>query len=416
MKNQTHRLLMVFFISTFITSSIQSQNNSLNFDGVNDYVDCNNILPISYTKEAWVYITNLSNYNNIISGDGGSPHAFWVLSSQLSSGHGVSGGSYVQVQDPAILTNNTWYHVAVTYDEPTHTMKLYKNGVLVGTPNTSVNAITAGAHVYIGNFNAGLNVFAGNIDEIRIWSVVKTASEIASNMNTSFSLPQPNLVTNYRCNQGIAGGSNTTITKLTDDSVNKYDADLKNFALTGAISNFVGLSAILPVELLSFKATRVAGSSSNLLTWQTATEVNNKGFQIERLKATGNDWEILGFVSTTGKHTNYEFTDNTPRSMSYYRLRQIDNDGKDALSKVVSVAFKGSKGLKVYPTIVSNGFFNVETLSSNENTEGSVYGIYNLLGQQVLKGQATQQIDVSALRAGTYVIKVGTEQAKFVKP
>ena len=87
MKNNLHRLLMVAYISISTTSLIQSQNNALNFDGVDDYVECGNRLPLSYTKEAWIYITNLSNPNNIISGDAGSPHAFWIPTAMLFAGH-----------------------------------------------------------------------------------------------------------------------------------------------------------------------------------------------------------------------------------------------------------------------------------------------------------------------------------------
>jgi Secretion system C-terminal sorting domain len=52
---------------------------------------------------------------------------------------------------------------------------------------------------------------------------------------------------------------------------------------------------------------------------------------------------------------------------------------------------------------------------SNPNTEGSLFQVINLLGQQVLVGKTTQQLDVSALPQGAYIFKVGTEQAKFVK-
>ena len=101
--------------------------------------------------------------------------------------------------------------------------------------------------------------------------------------------------------------------------------------------------------------------------------------------------------------------------MSYYHLRQIDNDGKEVVSKVISVIPKGSKGFKIYPTLISNGFLNIETDTKSGNTEGSVFAIYNLLGQQLIKGSVTQQIDISILPKGNYVIKIGTEQAKFMR-
>ena len=179
-------------------------------------------------------------------------------------------------------------------------------------------------------------------------------------------------------------------------------------------------NAVLAVELIDFKGKYIPssggqGAGGNLLTWTTAKEQNNKGFQVERLNANGQDWDILGFVAAKGKPANYEFTDNTPLSMSYYHLRQIDNDGKEVVSKVISVIPKGSKGFKIYPTIVSNGFLNIETDTKSGNTEGSVFAIYNLLGQQLIKGSVTQQIDISILPKGNYVIKIGTEQAKFMR-
>jgi hypothetical protein len=164
--------------------------------------------------------------------------------------------------------------------------------------------------------------------------------------------------------------------------------------------------AVLPVELLKFTAT--TEGSKNYLTWATASETNNKGFDIERSR-DGATFQSIGTVKAIGKAGNYIFTDATPvNGTNYYRLRQIDFDGTETYSKVVSVANKGGKSLKVYPTLVSNGFLTVDT-------EGGDYAIYNIVGQQVQSGQTSQRLDVSALAKGTYILKVGTEQAKFVK-
>ena len=169
-------------------------------------------------------------------------------------------------------------------------------------------------------------------------------------------------------------------------------------------------AAVLPVELLSFSGKNTEGSK-NHLTWQTASEVNNKGFNVERLMDNG-QWIILGFKTANNKASTYTFTDNAPLSTSYYRLRQLDNDGKETLSKVISIQSKGKGNrLSIYP----NPVFNTLTL---ENTEGSDFQVLNLLGQQVLTGKTPsggRGLDVSALPQGTYFLKVGTEQAKFVK-
>ncbi len=166
------------------------------------------------------------------------------------------------------------------------------------------------------------------------------------------------------------------------------------------------ITSVLSVDFLKFEATPL--SNTVRVSWQTTNEIQNKGFQVERLKASGDEWAILGFVAAKGKAANYEFIDNAPLNNNYYRLRQMDNDGKEMLSKTVSAAFKTTNKLTVNPNPVSQ-FLTVET------TEKSDFHVFNLLGQTVLTGKTTQQIDVSILPKGTYILKIGIEQAKFVK-
>ncbi len=168
-------------------------------------------------------------------------------------------------------------------------------------------------------------------------------------------------------------------------------------------------AAVLPIELTSF--TGKAVDKTNVLSWETATEINNKGFDIER-SADGSRFEKIGFVmgnGTSTKSQSYSFEDNTPLSISYYRLKQWDNDGRFELSKVIQITQKRSVKLTVYPNPVSN-ILTVETEAKGD------YQIINLIGQTVLRGQiSTPNIDVSALPQGTYMLVVGTEQVKFTK-
>jgi hypothetical protein len=165
------------------------------------------------------------------------------------------------------------------------------------------------------------------------------------------------------------------------------------------------VNASLPIELIRFTAHQV--QQSNLLKWETASETDNKGFQIERHQDNGS-WDIIGFVKGQGKAATYDFKDNYPFSITNYRLRQVDNNGKETLSKIVTVAVKRKEVLKVYPSVSSGNL----TLEAKENT---VFYVYNLLGQEVLSGNTANQIDVSALAKGTYILKVDDEQVKFVK-
>ena len=234
--------LQFLALSLLFGWQVKSQTaNSLSFDGTGDNVSCGNILTTSYTKEAWVKVTNPALANNIISGGSPSQHAFWAsnaYANRLSAGHN---GVWNQVQDPTPLVIGTWYHVAVTYDLPTTTMKLYKNGVLVST-NTNVPIYTgASPDVTLGSY-AGGNFYGGSIDEVRIWNYARTGVQILSNANCEISAPQAGLIAYYRFNQGVAGGTNTGINTLTN--LSGAAGTLNTFALTGATSNWIAGSPV----------------------------------------------------------------------------------------------------------------------------------------------------------------------------
>ena len=105
----------------------------------------------------------------------------------------------------------------------------------------------------------------------------------------------------------------------------------------------------LPVELTSFTASVL--ESKVILNWQTATEVNNYGFEVERTSPrpspqgeggeAGRGWEKIGFVKGHGNSNSikeYSFVDgNVSSGKVSYRLKQIDNDGKYEYSKEIEV-------------------------------------------------------------------------------
>ena len=186
-------------------------------------------------------------------------------------------------------------------------------------------------------------------------------------------------------------------------------------------------SAILPVELESFS---VISKGSNIeLNWITATEVNNKGFEIER--KTDNTWKTIGFVSGKGTTTNtnkYYFTDdlkNISGNGSFaYRLKQVDYDGTYKYSNEVAVQVNSNPVeyslLQNYPNP-----FNPSTVikySVKENTH-VILKIFDMLGREVStlldeeKPAGTYTINFNAAGAGLssgtyfYTIKAGN----FVK-
>ena len=92
----------------------------------------------------------------------------------------------------------------------------------------------------------------------------------------------------------------------------------------------------LPVELLSFDAKKVDEQID--LDWETAAEVNNAGFWVER-SINGQPFTSIGWIASKGSNSQYAYTD-TDVSVSgtyYYRLRQLDFDGRQTLSRLVPV-------------------------------------------------------------------------------
>jgi hypothetical protein len=216
--------------------------------------------------------------------------------------------------------------------------------------------------------------------------------------------------TSFRPTLSRIGHYKTSLGKWEEIAATRLDdtwtATVSDFSPFGVGEESGFFEAVLPVELKEFTGKNTEGG--NLLTWTTANEVNNKGFSVERRQPTGDSWESIGFVKGNNKASTYQFVDKNPLSTSYYRLRQIDNDGKETVSKVISIATKGNTKLNIYPNPVSN-VLTIETDLIGD------YQVINLLGQQVLRGKTASQVDVSALPQGSYILKVGLEQVKFIK-
>jgi len=138
---------------------------------------------------------------------------------------------------------------------------------------------------------------------------------------------------------------------------------------------------LLPVTLLNF--TGALKGNDALLQWQTANELHNDYFNVQR-STTGGGFTTIGRVQAkTGTDNNYNFTDAGVTALGvnklYYRLQQVDEDGKNAYSKTIQLDVIKGALLKVWP----NPATSFATITSSVNMPGAVIQLVDANGHTV---------------------------------
>lgn len=170
----------------------------------------------------------------------------------------------------------------------------------------------------------------------------------------------------------------------------------------------------IPVHFLYFNASK-SGVSSSLLNWKTASEINAAYYVIERSEDAVN-FHSIGRVEATGNSSSaveYFFTDNNPvTGYNYYRLRQVDRDGRYIFTPARLVQFDvtGSGMVTYYPN-PTNGILHIE-LPEQIKKESKVINISNAAGvviNQIKLGETINQpisIDLGKYPKSVYFIQV----------
>ena len=249
--------------------------------------------------------------------------------------------------------------------------------------------------------------FLAGTDTARMW-INPAINPIQPPANVVFSLvSEPPYLDAFALRQASSGGTAQT-----------PDAEIDGIIVGNTWAQ------VVPVELTSFSVT--ADGDNAILNWTTATELNNLGFEIQRLEAR-NEFVTIGFVpghGTTTEARNYRFVDAGLSAGSYsYRLKQVDFNGTFSYSDLVNVDVKGPLQFELsqnYP----NPFNPSTTINfSIPQSSNVTLKIFNTLGQEVAtlvnenmeSGVHTINFDASALNSGIYFYRLDAGQYSEVR-
>jgi hypothetical protein len=310
----------------------------------------------SWTISMWLEIpTNSSGSAYYIFGDPGST-SFRCFHNgvALPDNLVLRGGGLTDVFVNGIGPAPTVVHLV--YDAAVPEVRTYKNGVLNSTAPQAALNIPTGSGFKVGGYSSSA-ILIGKMDEFRLYNRALDAAEIAATWNIS----------------------------------------------------------IVPVELTSFTAS-VDRNNVKLL-WETASELNNSGFSIER-KYSNTEFMEVGFVpgfGTTTEPKSYSFTDNNLRNGVYsYRLKQIDFDGTFTYSDEVQVEVIAPASFSLdqnYP----NPFNPTTRITFSLAVDSKVsLKIFDVLGQEVAslvnqdltQGVHTYDFNASGINSGVYFYKI----------
>ncbi|MFQ6094388.1 MAG: LamG-like jellyroll fold domain-containing protein, partial [bacterium] len=233
------------------------------------------------------------------------------------------------------LSTNVWTHVAFTFDNPSDVVRLFINGVQVGTgaalakdmPDTDA-PILIGKHYYTPAALDGL------IDEIRIWNVARTPAQIQADMNRSLTGNEPGLIGYWRFDEGsgqTAGDSSGNGNHGRLGSTSSVDADDPSWVVSDAP---VASEPFITVTSPNGGENWLVGSNHDII-WASETSITN--VKIEYSTDSGSSWYII--VATTPNDGSYTWTiPNTPSSNCLVRISDaVDDDPSDVSNGPFSI-------------------------------------------------------------------------------
>lgn len=294
-----------FFLLTIIFQlGVSAQPAThLNFDGSNDFVNLGTGVSTglngttALTLEAWINPSALNGWNNIVTDYDGAYHKFLLRVRNSNNIQFVLNGTFLNTSFTVPL--NTWTHVAAVYDGAN--MYVYANGNLIASQAASVTLPATSNQVNIGaRIGANTENFTGNIDEVRVWNIARTAEQINGSKNCELAGTESGLLAYYNFNQGTDAANNTGVTTL--NAVTGANGTLSNFTLNGTTSNWLAGSSVVTGSIVPSVATvtsPVVYAQGNTALALTATTGANGSGLMWYTVATGGTGSAIAPTPTT---------------------------------------------------------------------------------------------------------------------
>ncbi|WP_053992331.1 LamG domain-containing protein [Mangrovimonas sp. TPBH4] len=313
--------IQLLFILIGLNYTTHAQN-ALRFDGIDDYIqtDYKGIEGDgARTVEAWIKVKPSNTWRFIVdmgSTGPGQRFSFKINNNARFIRIEVGGGG---IYGSTPITDNKWHHVAATYDPDLseNQFKLYVDGNLDKEGDLDLDVNTSKEKpVRIGYSNYNLGPFEGLLDEVRVWSVARTAEEIKDHMNTEIC-QQSNLELYYRFNQGIPNGNNKGMDSALEYTGSPQNSTLIGFDLIGTNSNWVEGSPITPIDL-----------DNTVSVKNTTLTANLKGATYQWIDCSNRNAQIKGATSPAF----------TPSTIGNYAVKITNEGGCMEFSKCITIS------------------------------------------------------------------------------
>ncbi len=331
-----------------------------------------------------------------------------VIYTRSSSFKGVAKALY-SIYGTASQVNNDNYRSSGGSLQIGLTGPYVNNDTTTWSPTTSASIsmlVLSNDTSFVFNPSTGTLVTSG-ASPINKNSFYFTSADGASNFGTTYSATE---TTGGTWTYDAATGKVTfTLTNYNYQGTFRvyYRIKTQDGCLSDVDTVVLNLPFALPITLSSFGVTRV--NTTALLQWTTSSEINNAGFYIER-SADASTWSSIGYVSSLAKggnssqDLNYDYSDKSPLAgLNYYRLKQVDIDGKTSYSDVRSVTFDASSSVILYPNPANQTIYIKNVIAGQQLRIISVDG---KILKTVTINTTPQSVDIANLLPGLYFVQI----------